>query len=97
MNAVRKELPGGRELFRESNLSFNLGAKIGVLGVNGSGKSTVLKILAGEGEPTARLSLIALVHLLTMIWSVNVPLNTLCPLYVGAKATAAAGVRHRGD
>ncbi|CAM9995373.1 unnamed protein product, partial [Sphacelaria rigidula] len=47
MTAVRKELPGGRELFGESNLSFNHGAKIGVLGVNGSGKSSVLKILAG--------------------------------------------------
>lgn len=49
MIAVRKELPGGKELFGESSLSFNYGAKIGVLGVNGSGKSTVLRILAGVG------------------------------------------------
>lgn len=49
MMTVRKELPGGKELFGESSLSFNHGAKIGVLGVNGSGKSTVLKILAGVG------------------------------------------------
>lgn len=50
ITAVRKQLPGGRELFGESSLSFNHGAKIGVLGVNGSGKSTVLKILAGVGN-----------------------------------------------
>lgn len=52
MTEVRKLLPGGKELFGETNLSFNYGAKIGVLGVNGSGKSTVLKILAGVGGST---------------------------------------------
>lgn len=46
---VSKQLPGGRELFSHANLSFVRGAKVGVLGVNGSGKSTVLKILAGQG------------------------------------------------
>lgn len=49
-NGLSKQLPGGRELFSNANLSFVRGAKVGVLGVNGSGKSTVLKILAGEGE-----------------------------------------------
>ncbi|CAN0459308.1 unnamed protein product, partial [Discosporangium mesarthrocarpum] len=50
MTGVRKQLPGGRELFSNANLSFNYGAKIGVLGVNGSGKSSVLKILAGQDK-----------------------------------------------
>lgn len=49
LNGVSKQLPGGRELFGDASLSFVRGAKVGVLGVNGSGKSTVLKILAGEG------------------------------------------------
>lgn len=49
-HGVTKQLPGGRELFKDASLSFVRGAKVGVLGVNGSGKSTVLKILAGQGE-----------------------------------------------
>lgn len=52
-NRVSKQLPGGRQLFNEANLTFVRGAKVGVLGVNGSGKSTVLKILAGEGGLTS--------------------------------------------
>jgi ABC-type multidrug transport system fused ATPase/permease subunit len=44
---VTKVLPGGRQLFANVNLMFQRGAKIGVLGLNGSGKSSLLKILAG--------------------------------------------------
>ena len=36
-----------REIIKDISLSFFYGAKIGVLGLNGSGKSTVLKIIAG--------------------------------------------------
>lgn len=50
LDRVAKQLPGGRQLFAEASLSFVRGAKVGVLGVNGSGKSTVLKIIAGEGQ-----------------------------------------------
>lgn len=50
MDGVSKQLPGGRQLFADASLTFMRGAKIGVLGVNGSGKSTVLKIIAGEGQ-----------------------------------------------
>ena len=42
-----KTLPGGRVLFQGVSLNFSRGAKIGVLGLNGSGKSSLLKILAG--------------------------------------------------
>lgn len=49
LDGVSKQLPGGRQLFSEASLSFVRGAKVGVLGVNGSGKSTVLKIIAGVG------------------------------------------------
>jgi energy-dependent translational throttle protein EttA len=43
-----KALPGGRVLFRGVSLGFNRGAKIGVLGLNGAGKSSLLRILAGR-------------------------------------------------
>jgi ATP-binding cassette ChvD family protein len=37
-----------KEILRDVSLSFYLGAKIGVLGLNGSGKSSLLRILAGR-------------------------------------------------
>jgi sulfate-transporting ATPase len=55
MNRVGKIVPPKRQILKDISLSFFPGAKIGVLGLNGSGKSTVLKIMAGldkeiEGE-----------------------------------------------
>ena len=55
MNRVAKVVPPKRYIIRDISLSFFPGAKIGVLGLNGSGKSTVLRIMAGldtefEGE-----------------------------------------------
>jgi ATP-binding cassette ChvD family protein len=47
MNRVGKVVPPKREILRDISLSFFPGAKIGVLGLNGSGKSTVLRIMAG--------------------------------------------------
>ena len=47
MNRVSKSWPGGKQLFKDIHLSFLPGAKIGVVGVNGTGKSTLLKIMAG--------------------------------------------------
>ena len=47
MKNLTKVLPGGRELFKGITLSFIPGAKIGVLGVNGAGKSSLLKVMAG--------------------------------------------------
>ena len=44
---LKKVYPGGREVLKNINLSFLPGAKIGVLGTNGSGKSSLLKIIAG--------------------------------------------------
>ena len=42
---------GPNELFREVSLGINEGDKCGLIGINGTGKSTLLKIIAGEEEP----------------------------------------------
>ncbi len=47
MQNLRKVVPPHKEILRGVWLSFFPGAKIGVLGLNGSGKSTVLRIMAG--------------------------------------------------
>ena len=47
MNRVSKVVPPNRTLIEDVSLSFFPGAKIGVLGLNGAGKSTVLRIMAG--------------------------------------------------
>lgn len=47
MTGVSKIVPPQKEILKNIYLSFFYGAKIGVLGLNGSGKSSVLKIIAG--------------------------------------------------
>jgi len=47
MHRVSKTVPPNRTLIKDVSLSFFPGAKIGVLGLNGAGKSTVLRIMAG--------------------------------------------------
>lgn len=58
MNRVSKVVPPKRTILKNISLSFFPGAKIGVLGLNGSGKSSLLRIMAGidkdfEGEASA--------------------------------------------
>jgi ATP-binding cassette ChvD family protein len=48
MNRVGKVVPPKRVILKDISLSFFPGAKIGVLGLNGSGKSSLLRIMAGE-------------------------------------------------
>ena len=50
MNRVGKVVPPKRVILKDISLSFFPGAKIGVLGVNGSGKSSLLKIMAGVDQ-----------------------------------------------
>ena len=52
MQGVDKVLPSGRTILKPTHLSFFPDAKIGVIGHNGAGKSTVLKIMAGLDEGT---------------------------------------------
>jgi ATP-binding cassette ChvD family protein len=44
---VSKQTPTGKQIIKNIYLSFYYGAKIGIIGLNGSGKSTVMKIIAG--------------------------------------------------
>ena len=47
MHRVGKVVPPKRQILKDISLSFLPGAKIGILGLNGAGKSTVLRIMAG--------------------------------------------------
>jgi len=50
MRDLRRFYPPDREVLRGINLSFYPGAKIGVIGSNGSGKSSLLRIMAGQDD-----------------------------------------------
>ena len=47
MTGVSKIYPPNKQVLKDIYLSFFYGAKIGVLGLNGSGKSSLLRIIAG--------------------------------------------------
>jgi sulfate-transporting ATPase len=64
MNKVGKFVPPKRQILKDISLSFFPGAKIGILGTNGAGKSSLLRIMAGvdteidgEAKPMANLSI----------------------------------------
>ena len=50
MLRVSKTVPPKRQIIKDISLSFFPGAKIGLLGLNGSGKSTVLRIMANQDQ-----------------------------------------------
>ncbi len=50
MSGVNKIYPPGKQVLKNIYLSFFYGAKIGVLGLNGSGKSSLLRIIAGTDK-----------------------------------------------
>ena len=43
---------GAKALFQDINITFSKGNKYGLIGANGSGKSTFMKIISGEIEPS---------------------------------------------
>ncbi len=47
MQELTKSFPGGKKCFENIHLSFLPGVKIGVVGINGAGKSSLMKIMAG--------------------------------------------------
>jgi sulfate-transporting ATPase len=64
MHRVGKLVPPKRQILKDISLSFFPGAKIGILGLNGAGKSTILRIMAGvdtefdgEAKPMANLTI----------------------------------------
>src|SRR5512135_2553882 len=80
MLRVSKIVPPKRQIIKDISLSFFPGAKIGLLGLNGSGKSTVLKIMAGvdnefDGEvqrlPNIRIGYLPQEPLLDPEWTVR--------------------------
>ena len=50
MDGVSKAYAGGKKVFENIRLNFLPGVKIGVVGVNGSGKSSLLRIMAGTDK-----------------------------------------------
>jgi sulfate-transporting ATPase len=50
MKGLNKTYPGGKQVLKDIWLSFLPGAKIGVLGLNGSGKSSLLRVMAGQDD-----------------------------------------------
>ncbi|WP_179380985.1 energy-dependent translational throttle protein EttA [Jannaschia marina] len=50
MDGVSKTYPGGKKVFENIRLSFLPGVKIGVVGVNGTGKSSLMRIMAGQDK-----------------------------------------------
>src|SRR6185312_3464741 len=50
VEGISKDL-GGRTLFRDLSFTLGPGVRLGLLGLNGTGKTTLLKILAGEIAP----------------------------------------------
>src|SRR5215211_2382464 len=50
MRDLRRFHPPDREVLKGINISMYPGAKIGVIGANGSGKSSLLRIMAGEDD-----------------------------------------------
>ncbi|HUZ82379.1 MAG TPA: energy-dependent translational throttle protein EttA [Gaiellaceae bacterium] len=59
MYKVDKFYGADRQVLANVSLSFFPGAKIGVLGANGAGKSTVLRIMAGKEEPSSGVAELA--------------------------------------
>jgi sulfate-transporting ATPase len=64
MHRVGKMVPPKRQILKDISLSFFPGAKIGILGLNGSGKSSLLRIMAGvdtefdgEAEPMPNMTI----------------------------------------
>jgi energy-dependent translational throttle protein EttA len=92
MRKVSRFHPPDREVLKDISLSFYPGAKIGVIGANGSGKSSLLRIMAGlddgyTGE--ARLSPGFTVGLLTQEPQLDPDKDVMGNVMDGAGATAA--------
>ena len=50
MHKVSRTYPPGKQVLKDISLAFFEGAKIGIVGLNGSGKSSFLKIVGGSDK-----------------------------------------------
>ena len=62
MAGVNKIYPPQKQVLKNIYLSFFYGAKIGVIGLNGSGKSSLLSCVSGAGNASHKAADIAMVH-----------------------------------
>ena len=76
---------GKKALFEDVNIKFTEGNCYGLIGANGAGKSTFLKILSGQLEPTGgdvtitpgqRLSFLQQDHLILSSWATNASMTS---------------------
>ena len=91
MRRVTRFYPPDREVLKDISLSFYPGAKIGVIGANGSGKSSLLKIMAGlddEFTGEARLTPGFTVGLLEQEPHLDLTKDVIGNVMVGAGDTA---------
>ena len=58
---------GTRLLFKDVNITFTTDKRLGLVGINGTGKSTFLKILAAQMEPD-KVALSGMVRRVFIIW-----------------------------
>ena len=88
---------GGRKLFEDVNLKFTAGNCYGVIGANGAGKSTFLKILSGEVEPNTgevsiapntRMSVLKQDHFQYDEFEARAKIQCCCPISCVAKFLA---------
>ena len=63
MVGVSKIYPPQKQVLKNIYLSFFYGAKIGIIGLNGSGKSSLLKIIAGIDVPGYATTIILILFL----------------------------------
>ena len=104
---VGKVYPPKRQVLREIYLGFYYGAKIGVLGLNGSGKSSLLRIIAGVDQNyTGEITTVGLDIGVSkggkLAWAVFMPTNgpphgALTGDYAGVSGQAAVGVGVGGN
>ena len=78
MDGVSKTYPGGKKVFENIRLNFLPGVKIGVVGVNGTGKSTLMRIMAAHASPVNSLSWPAMMRISV---DLPVPFTPTTPIF----------------
>ena len=83
---------GDKKIFDDISYGIHDGDKIGIIGINGTGKSTLLKIIAGEEETFPRMAFVSPICLRCQIFQ-KVPLYRTMWLMGNGRRTGARKVR----